>query len=233
MKRKAKDDGVDQVRKRSSTAPRDSREPGCPEWCYQTLNLLSMSWQSVEIDVERITEHYLELCATKAWLKIPVHAPYGTEQEMIKQELGIEEGDFYDALRKKVTEQQIEARQVEILAIDNEAGIPIRESAEKLGLSKSKAHRMLSQKSSVHTKNGTKPKRELKQYKISQYTKPATAAQKIRETFGDDYALELASLLYGQSTGYNHSIGCDVDPSGGVNDDQDSAMPSARARIRD
>ena len=78
-------------------------------------------------------------------------------------------------------------------------GMSQRQIAEALGVSHQTIGRdVVVQKTSVHSKDGPpeeKPKRKVVQYKISQYTKPETAARRIREVFGDEYALALGSLL--------------------------------------
>lgn len=66
-------------------------------------------------------------------------------------------------------------------------GKSIREIAEETGQSKSSVHREVSRL------DGTSRKR--KQLNITQYTKPETAAAKIRATFGNDFALALGTLL--------------------------------------
>ncbi len=75
----------------------------------------------------------------------------------------------------------------------HDLGKSFREIEKETGIPKSTAHR-LSHKLSVHTKSGT-PKRKVIQYKISQYTKPATAAKKIRDKFGDEFAMQLANEI--------------------------------------
>jgi hypothetical protein len=62
-----------------------------------------------------------------------------------------------------------------------------RQIAKETGKSKSTVHRKVSRL------NGTD--RQVAQYNITQYTKPETAAQKIREKFGDEFAKQLAHGL--------------------------------------
>jgi len=79
-----------------------------------------------------------------------------------------------------------------------EAGESIRDIAESDGVPKTTVHRRVSQSESPDTKSGTENPRKRDRYEISQYTKPETAAQRIRETFGDDFAIQLGTLLVSQ-----------------------------------
>jgi hypothetical protein len=72
----------------ASTAPRNSRVPGSPEWCYQTMNLLKDSYRHIHADQGRFTHYLSELREHRAWEKIPVDHPYGTESKMLVTELG-------------------------------------------------------------------------------------------------------------------------------------------------
>ena len=66
-----------------------------------------------------------------------------------------------------------------------EEGKTQREIAEELGVSVPTVKRdARDQKNGVHAKNDPKPTRKVIQYKITQYTKPETAAKRIREVFG-------------------------------------------------
>ena len=50
----------------------------------------------------------------------------------------------------------------------------------------------------VRTEKVEQP-RTVTRYEISQYTKPTTAAAKIRSTFGEDFALALGTLLVSEA----------------------------------
>ena len=79
---------VDQHREAASTAPLNTRVPGSPEWCYQTMGLLKSSYRLVHIDEEDFTRHLDQLREHRAWEKVPVDHPYGTEDKMLIAELG-------------------------------------------------------------------------------------------------------------------------------------------------
>jgi len=66
--------------------------------------------------------------------------------------------------------------------------------AEELGVSQPTVHADLSEKN-VRTQKPDKEPRQRTRYEISQYTKPETAARRIREVFGDEFAASLAISL--------------------------------------
>ena len=73
----------------ASTAPRSSRLPGSAEWCYQTLELLKVSYKHFNIDHRRFAQYLAELREHKAWEKIPVDHPYGDRSGAVSQGLPI------------------------------------------------------------------------------------------------------------------------------------------------
>jgi len=184
----------DVLRKMASTAPRDSRQPGCPEWCYQTLNLLAMGWQSYEIEVDRLTEYYESICVFKAWEKIPVQKPYGSKEALLKAELGIDDDDFYKALAKKVTARDIRRERDSRISEMVDSGEPHQKVADLFGITKQRVGQ-ISKENSVMTPKTLQEPRKRTVIQLSHYTKPTTAAQKIRATFGDEFAHQLAEAL--------------------------------------
>src|SRR5262245_61670288 len=78
---------IDTHRVAASTVPRASRLAGSPEWCYQTLNLLQESYKHVSTDHKRFVGYLGELREHKAWEKVPVDHPYGSESKMLIAEL--------------------------------------------------------------------------------------------------------------------------------------------------
>ena len=89
----------DKYRIKASTAPRNSREPGSPEWCYQTLNLLQDSYRDIDLDSKRFEECLAELRQHRAWEKVPIDKPYGSEDRMIVAELGKRAEEVADHLK--------------------------------------------------------------------------------------------------------------------------------------
>jgi len=185
----------DKERSMASSAPRNSRQPGCPEWCYQTLNLLAMGWQSYELNVESLTDYYEQICMFKAWEKIPVGKPYGSKEALLKAELGIDDEDFYKALAKKVTARDIRReRDQKITDMVVSDGEKLEDVAQLFGITKQRVSQ-ISKENSVRTQKTLQEPRKRTRIEISHYTKPTTAAQKIRATFGDEFANQLAEAL--------------------------------------
>ena len=75
-----------------------------------------------------------------------------------------------------------------------EEGMTQQAIADEVGLAKSTVNDICSGKQ-VATQKTEQPKRKWIGYAITQYTKPETAAQKIRDTFGDEFADQLKALL--------------------------------------
>ena len=94
----------------------------------------------------------------------------------------------YDASFEKLMDEH------ELWKGRHDAGESFRSIAKDSGVAPNTVRNRVCNKPSVHTKDCT-PKRKVIQYKISQYTKPETAAVKIRDTFGDEFADALAVCL--------------------------------------
>jgi hypothetical protein len=184
----------DEARVMASTAPRGSRQPGSPEWCYQTTNLLASMWRELHLDRERFMEYLIEIRRYQAWEKIPVHAPYGTEAAMLAAELGFE-GDIDKEIDRRMVREQIREKQREDWAARIEAGESLREIARDEGVDHKTVAARVGRNESYNEQNSPPQKRQVVGYRITHYTQPATAAQKIRQTFGDAWALELAAAI--------------------------------------
>jgi hypothetical protein len=78
-------------------------------------------------------------------------------------------------------------------AAKREAGESLREIAAEAGVAPNTVRNRCATKT-VRTEKVAQTRR-LTRYEISHYTKPTTAAAKIRATFGDDFALALGTLL--------------------------------------
>ena len=91
--------------------------------------------------------------------------------------------------------EEIAARQEKAKEL-REEGKTQREIAEELGVSVPTVKRdARGHKSGYNPKNDPKPPRKVIGYRITQYTKPETAARRIREVFGDEFAASLAISL--------------------------------------
>jgi predicted XRE-type DNA-binding protein len=100
------------------------------------------------------------------------------------------EADFEKASESKAKQLARQERAKEL----HEQGATQQQIADELGVSQQTVSRDLLKKS-VYTQKMSKQPRKVVQYKISQYTDPKTAAQKIRATFGDDFAEQLCDEL--------------------------------------
>ena len=74
------------------------------------------------------------------------------------------------------------------------SGMTQREIAEEVGLSRNRVSEIVSE-NSVITQKTDKSKRNQNGYRITTHTKPQTAAAKIREVFGDEFAEQLREAL--------------------------------------
>ena len=75
----------------------------------------------------------------------------------------------------------------------NAEGFTQTEIGERVGLSQGRVAQVLLE-NRVRTPKTNNPRKTVR-YEISQYTKPATAAEKIRATFGPDFAQKLKDAL--------------------------------------
>jgi predicted transcriptional regulator len=91
--------------------------------------------------------------------------------------------------------EEIAARQEKAKEL-REEGKTQREIAEELGVSQQTVSVDLSlpEKEVITLKTGKEPRKVIG-YRITQYTKPETAARRIREVFGDEFAASLAISL--------------------------------------
>src|SRR5688572_25118818 len=71
-----------------SPLPRLALDPGSPEWCYQTIELLRRCYHFEQTEREGFDKYLAELREHRAWEKFPVDKPYGSESRMIEAELG-------------------------------------------------------------------------------------------------------------------------------------------------
>ena len=91
----------------ANVGPRDTKEPGSPTWCWQTVSLLQNMWASLDLGEARYEEVWQQADANRIWEKIPEDNPFGTKEEMLKQ---LEVGDYQQA-RRRLSLQPV-ARQV-------------------------------------------------------------------------------------------------------------------------
>jgi hypothetical protein len=106
------DETQDRYREVAATAPRNTREPGSPEWCYQTMSLLKVSYRSINVDHESFSHYLNELREHRAWEKVPVGHPYGSEEKMLLGELGKRVEEIKDELA--AVSQELRAQESQI-----------------------------------------------------------------------------------------------------------------------
>jgi hypothetical protein len=91
---------------------------------------------------------------------------------------------------EEIIDRQTKAKEL------REEGKTVREIAEETGVSVGQAHSDICSENSVMTqKTEHKQPRQRITYQITQYTKPETAARRIRDIFGDEFANDLAGCL--------------------------------------
>jgi hypothetical protein len=74
----------------AESSPRSEKVPGSKEWCWQVLTVLKLSygrlaeeWQTVERYREELAQHH-------AWDVVPPGHPYGSEDAMLRAEIGVD-----------------------------------------------------------------------------------------------------------------------------------------------
>ena len=66
----------------ANVGPRDLKDPGSPEWCWQTADLLKLYWSSIDKHFNEYDEMWESLVAHRAWEKIPQEEPFGSLEAM-------------------------------------------------------------------------------------------------------------------------------------------------------
>ena len=101
--------------------PRPLKDPGSPEWCWQTVSALQHMWKSLHLDYEHYTNVLAEAEEHAIWERIPPERPYGSKKNMLKQ---VEVGDTKDAHKR----MRLQALAAQVRAMQNNGGD--RRSAE-------------------------------------------------------------------------------------------------------
>lgn len=87
-------------RDRAQAGPRQLKEPGSPDWCWQTVYYLKDCMRHVGEEWRQAEQVLEELVKTRAWQVIPPEQPYGTLNKMLKAEIGLDERSIKDLIRK-------------------------------------------------------------------------------------------------------------------------------------
>lgn len=87
-------------REQALAGPRQLKEPGSPEWCWQTVFYLRSCMGHVTEQYREAEQIIEELKAARAWKVIPPEAPYGTFDRMLREELGLPEKEIKNLIVK-------------------------------------------------------------------------------------------------------------------------------------
>ena len=87
-------------RERALIGPRALKEPGSPDWCWQTIDYFQASMRHVSKEWRQAQEVLDELVAVRAWEVIPAGHPYGTLDKMLKAEVGLDARAINDLIRQ-------------------------------------------------------------------------------------------------------------------------------------
>ena len=80
--------------------PRQLKQPGSPEWCWQTVDYLKNSIRHVSEQWRQAEQVMDQLKQVKAWRVIPPEHPYGTLNALLKEELGFDERQIKNQILK-------------------------------------------------------------------------------------------------------------------------------------
>lgn len=87
-------------RDRAQVGPRQLKEPGSPDWCWQTVYYLKDCMRHVSEEWRQAEQVLEDLVKTRAWQVIPPEQPYGTLNKMLKAEVGLDKKAINDLIRK-------------------------------------------------------------------------------------------------------------------------------------
>lgn len=87
-------------RERAQFGPRQLKQPGTAEWCWQTVSYLKDCMRHVSEEWRQAEQVLEDLVKTRAWRVIPPEQPYGTLNKMLEAEVGLDERAIKDLIRK-------------------------------------------------------------------------------------------------------------------------------------
>src|SRR5487761_1690834 len=87
-------------RDRAQAGPRQLKERGSPDWCWQTVYYLKDCMRHVGEEWRQAEQVLEDLVKTRAWEKIPPDEPYGSLSKMLKAEVGLDEHAIKDLIQK-------------------------------------------------------------------------------------------------------------------------------------
>jgi len=83
----------------AQAGPRQLKERGSPEWCWQTVYYLKDCMRHVGEEWRQARQVLEDLVETRAWQVIPADGPYGTLNKMLREEIGLDERAIKNAIR--------------------------------------------------------------------------------------------------------------------------------------
>lgn len=75
---------------RALLGPRQLKEPGSPEWCWQTISFLKDCLRHVDEQCRQTESVLAELVEVQAWRVVPPGDPHGTLDDLLRAEIGID-----------------------------------------------------------------------------------------------------------------------------------------------
>jgi len=190
-------------------APTDSFEVGSEGW----LEGMSMRFQSAfekteTYGIDRLIDVIRTVLPHKPWNHIPLGNPSKMADVYIEgitgypysvlisviSEFDKELAEGLESLIKIASKRDQIIERSETSKRLYSDGLTQQEIAERLGVSQDTISKDLKRKT-VRNKKSLNPKRKLIRYEINSGTKPSTAATKILETFGVEFALSLADEI--------------------------------------
>lgn len=87
------------ARNQALGGPRQLKEAGSSEWCWQTVGYLKNYMRHVHEQCQQAGQVLDDLRRERAWLVIPPGKPYGTLDAMLRAELGLSEQFITDLFR--------------------------------------------------------------------------------------------------------------------------------------
>lgn len=145
--------------------------------------------------VEHLADVIEDVYAFELWRDKYLDTPEQFFERLGLFELDLDEpAKLIKELRKKKSSyrDQIIARAAKAKEL-REQGMTQQAIADELGVHRNTIASDLCTEKSVRTQKTVQPRKA--RYEISEYTKPETAAQKIRDKFGDEFAFALGTLL--------------------------------------
>lgn len=189
-------------RDRARMGPRSQKEPGSPEWCWQTLDIFKHALRHVDEQHRQAEEIFAELRSARAWQKVPPESPYGSFDAMLKAETGMSQAalrshiktarEKYGAVEAAVTNggdrrsEDFQSRDT-ILKCDTAERTVARLKRDDPALAERVVNGELSPNAAARAKGWRRPRVVL--------SSPASVAEKIRQHWTPDQIAELRDLL--------------------------------------